>query len=68
MYTVEPRYNKVSRYRKNVCYSEDPVITNYLFNNKKNHYSGVTKLNQAEQWNIHHAKQTTDLHMNSNIK
>ena len=72
-YTVEPRYNEVSRYRKKCSlyrglrYSEDPVITNYLVNSKKIRYSGVTKLNQAEQWDIHHAKQSTDLHINSNI-
>ena len=30
---------------KNVHYSEDPVITNYLVNNKNIRYSGVTKLN-----------------------
>ena len=42
--TVEPRYNEVARYRKNVlgpCYREDPVIghyliTKYLVNNKNN--------------------------------
>ena len=39
----------------------DPVITNYLINNKNIRYSGVTKLNQAEQWDIHHEKQSTDL-------
>ena len=29
--------------------SEDPIITNYLVNNKSIRYSRVTKLNQAEQ-------------------
>ena len=28
-------------------YSEDPVITNYLVNNKSIRYSGVTKLNNG---------------------
>ena len=32
---------------KNVRYSEDPVITNYLVNNKNIRYSGVTKLNNG---------------------
>ena len=64
---MEPRYNEVSRYRKNVRYSEDPVITNNLVNNKNIRYSGVTKLSQAEQWDIHNVKQSTDLRMNSNI-
>ena len=51
---------------KNVRYSEDPVITNYLVNNKNIPYSGVTKLNQAQLWDIHsihHKKQSTDLHV-----
>ena len=48
--TVAPRYNEVSRYRKNV------------------RYSGVTKLKQAEQWDRHHEKQSTDLRVNSYIK
>ena len=66
--TVEPRYNEVSRYRKkNFRYSEDPVITNYLVNNKNIRYGGVTKLNRAEQRDIHHAKQSKDLHVDSNI-
>ena len=62
--TVEPRYNEVSRYRnkyslkRGLRYSEDPFITYYLVNNKNTRYSGVTKLNQAEQWDIHHAKQS----------
>ena len=38
----------------------DPVITSYQVNNKNIRYSGVTKLNQAEQWDMHHAKQSTD--------
>ena len=73
MSTVTPRYNKVSRYRKKYSlqrglrYSEDPAIMNYLLNNKNICYSGVTKLNQAEQWNIHYTKQSTDLHVNSYI-
>ena len=62
-----PAITKCHGTEKNVRYSEDPVITNYLVNSKKIRYSGVTKLNQAEQWYIHHAKQSTDLHMNSNI-
>ena len=45
----------------------DPVITNYLLNSKNNRYSGLTKLNQAEQWDIHHAKQSADLRVNSYI-
>ena len=52
---------------QNVRYSEDPVITNYLVNNKNIRYSRVTKLNQAEQWDIHHAKQSTDFRVNSYI-
>ena len=62
-----PAITKCHGTEKNVCYSEDPVITNYLVNSKKNRYSRVTKLNQAEQWDINHAKQSTDLHMNGNI-
>ena len=42
-------------------------ITKYLANNKNICYSGVTKLNQAEQWDIHHAKKSTDLRVNSYI-
>ena len=52
---MAPRYNEVSRYRIKMF-----VIVSYLVNNKNIRYSGVTKLNQAEQWDIHHAKQTTD--------
>ena len=69
--TVAPRYYEVSRYRKKCSllrglrYSEDSVITNYLVNNKSIRYSGVTKLKQAEQWDIHQAKQSTDLRVNS---
>ena len=55
--TVAPRYNEVSRHRKK--------CSNYLVNNKNIRYSGVTKLNQAEQWDIHHAKHSTDLRVNS---
>ena len=44
-----------------------PVITNYLVNSKNICYSGVTKLNQAEEWDIHHSKQSTDLRINSYI-
>ena len=43
------------------------VITKYLVNNKNSRYTEVTKLNQAEQWDIHHAKQSTDLRVNSYI-
>ena len=69
--TVAPRYYEVSRYRKKCSllrglrYSEDSVITNYLVNNKSIRCSGVTKLKQAEQWDIHQAKQSTDLRVNS---
>ena len=69
--TVAPRYYEVSRYRKKgsllrgLRYSEDSVITNYLVNNKSIRCSGVTKLKQAEQWDIHQAKQSTDLRVNS---
>ena len=51
--TMEPRYNEVSRYRKKCSlyrglrYSEDPVTTNYLVNNKNVCYSGITKLNNG---------------------
>ena len=68
--TVEPRYNEVSRYRKNCSlwrglrYSEDSVITNYVVNNKNIRYSGVTKVNNVI---IHHSEQSTDLHVNSYI-
>ena len=71
--TVEPRYNEVPRYRKKYSlwrglrYSEDPVITNYLVNSKNIRYSGVSKLDQAEQWDIQHAKQSSDLRVNSYI-
>ena len=47
VFTVKPRYNEVSRYRKKcslyrgLCYSEDPVITNYPVNNRNIRYSGV---------------------------
>ena len=60
-------YNEVPRYRKKcslllgVRYSENLVITNYLVNSKNIRYSGVTKLDQAEQWDIHQAKESTDL-------
>ena len=50
-----------------ISYSEDPAITNYLVNNKSIRYSGATKLNQAEQWDIHHAKQSTEMRVNSYI-
>ena len=59
MYNSTP-YNEVSRYREKcplwwgLRYSEDPVITNYLVNNKNIRYSGVTKL--------------TDLRVNSYIR
>ena len=69
-----PRYNECCGTEKNVRYSgvfvvakTRPVITNYLVNNKNNRYSRVTKLNQAEEWDIHHAKQSTHLCVNSNI-
>ena len=39
----------------------------YLVNNKIIRYSVVTTLNQAEQWDINHAKQSTDLQVNSYI-
>ena len=53
---------------KNVRYGGVyPIITNYLVNNKNICNSGITKFNQVEQWNIHHAKQSTDLRMNSYI-
>ena len=45
--TVGPRYNKVSQYRKNVRYSEDPIVMNYLVNDKNIRYSRVTKLTNA---------------------
>ena len=40
---MEPRFNEVPRYQKNVrCSdSEDSVITNYLVNSKSIRYSGV---------------------------
>ena len=41
VFTVVYCYNKVPRYRKNVRYREDPVITNYLVNGKNICYSGV---------------------------
>ena len=44
-----------------------PVIMNYLVNNKNIRYSWVTMLNQAEQWDIHHSEQYTDLRVNSYI-
>ena len=47
--------------------SEDPIITNYLVKSKNILYSRVTKLDQAEQWDIHDANQCTDLHVNSYI-
>ena len=34
-------------------------MTNDLVNSKNIHYSGITKLDQAEEWDIHHAKQST---------
>ena len=68
---MEPRYNEVPRVPKKMFviarlrYSEDHVITNYLDNSKTIRYSGATKLDQAQQWDIHHAKQSTDLlHLN----
>ena len=39
----------------------------YIINNKNIRYSGVTKLSQAEQWDIYHAKQSTDLSETSTI-
>ena len=48
-------------------YSEDPVTTNYLVNSKNIRDSGVAKLNQGEQWDIHLVKQSTDLRVNSYI-
>ena len=66
-------YNEVPRYRKKcslllgVRYSGNLVITNYLANSKNIRYSGVTKLDQAEQWDIHLAKESTDLRVNSYI-
>ena len=71
--TVAPRYNEVSQYRKKhslkwgLRYSEDPIKTNYLVNSKNIRYSGVTKLDQAEQWDIHQAKQSTAFRVNSYI-
>ena len=52
---------------KIVRYSGVFAITNYLVNYKNIRYSGVTKLNQAEQWDIHHAKQSINLRVNSYI-
>ena len=40
-----PAKTKCHGTTKIVRYSEDPVITNYLVNNKNIRYSGVTKLN-----------------------
>ena len=40
----------------------------YLVSNKNIPYSRITKLNQAEQWDIHQSKQSTDLRMNSYIE
>ena len=62
-----PAITKSHGTEKNVRYSEDPAITNYLVNNKSIRYSEVTKLNQAEQWDIHHAKQSTELCVKSYI-
>ena len=36
-----------------------------MVSNKIIRYSGITKLNQAKQWDTHHAKQSTDLRVNS---
>ena len=56
-----PAITKCQGTEKDVRYSEDPVTTNYLVNNKNVRYSWVTILNQAEQWDIQRAKQSTDL-------
>ena len=47
--------------------NEDLVITNYLVNSKNIRYSGVTKLDQAGQWDIHHAKQPTGFEGQSSL-
>ena len=62
-----PAITKCHGTEKNVRYSEDLVITNYLVNSKNIRYSVVTKLDQAEQWDRHHAKQSTDLRVNNHI-
>ena len=60
--TVAPRYNEASRYRKKMfviagsSLQRRPRYNELLVNNKNIRYSGVTNLNQAEQWDIHHAK------------
>ena len=60
-----PAITKCHGTEKNVRYTgvfvvaTDFVITNYLVNSKNIRYSGVTKLDQAQQWDIHHAKQST---------
>ena len=57
-----PAITKCHGTQKIVRYRRRPrVITNYLVNSKNIRYSGVPKLNQAEQWDIYHAKQSTDL-------
>ena len=38
-----------------------------MVSRKNIRYSGVAKLNQAKQWDTHHAKQSTDLRVNSYI-
>ena len=53
-----PAITKCHGTQKNVRHSEDPVIMNYLANDKNIRYSGVTKLNPAEEWDIQHAKQS----------
>ena len=47
-----PAITKCHGTEKSVRYSEDPIITNHLVNNKNIRYSGVTKMNQAEQWDL----------------
>ena len=62
--TVAPRYNEVSGYRKKMfVIAGSSAITKYLVNNKNICYSRVTKLDQVKQWDIHHANQSTDLHV-----
>ena len=65
-----PAITKCHSSEKNVCYSlgsfrysEDPVIMNYLVNNKNIRYSGVTKLNIG----IYTMQNSLDLSMNSYI-
>ena len=38
-----------------------------MVSHKNIRYSGVAKLNQAKQWNRHHAEKSTDLRVNSYI-